>query len=89
MNLRREQRRLDRLVKKRAKADRKAATKAARRAKGQAAASGAEPASRGHGLVGMRERVAALGGTLDAGWTPDGGFQVKAVLPLPEQPPEP
>jgi signal transduction histidine kinase len=36
----------------------------------------------GHGLTGMRERVALLGGTLMAGPAPDGGFVVAAVLPL-------
>lgn len=36
----------------------------------------------GHGLVGMRERVAMLDGRLEAGPTPDGGFSVIAVLPL-------
>jgi signal transduction histidine kinase len=36
----------------------------------------------GHGLTGMRERVALLGGTLSAGPAPDGGFVVAAVLPL-------
>ena len=37
----------------------------------------------GHGLVGMRERVVALGGSLEAGPCPDGGFRVSIVLPLP------
>jgi signal transduction histidine kinase len=36
----------------------------------------------GHGLSGMRERVALLGGSLSAGPSPDGGFLVSAVLPL-------
>jgi signal transduction histidine kinase len=36
----------------------------------------------GHGLVGMRERVTMLGGSLAAGPTEDGGFLVTAVLPL-------
>ena len=36
----------------------------------------------GNGLVGMRERVAVLGGRLDAGATADGGYAVRAVLPL-------
>ncbi|WFB11724.1 histidine kinase [Streptomyces sp. LX-29] len=35
----------------------------------------------GHGLVGLRERAQLLGGTLDAGATPEGGFQVLAVFP--------
>jgi signal transduction histidine kinase len=38
----------------------------------------------GHGLTGMRERVALLGGSLSAGPTPAGGFVVSAVLPLGE-----
>jgi signal transduction histidine kinase len=37
---------------------------------------------RGHGLTGMSERVALLGGSLSAGPTPAGGFVVSAVLPL-------
>jgi len=38
----------------------------------------------GHGLTGMHERVALLGGSLSAGPAPDGGFVVSAVLPLGE-----
>src|SRR5215470_1590443 len=40
----------------------------------------------GHGLAGMRERVALLGGSLSAGPAPDGGFVVSAALPLGEAP---
>jgi signal transduction histidine kinase len=38
----------------------------------------------GHGLTGMHERVALLGGSLSAGPAPEGGFVVSAVLPLGE-----
>lgn len=38
----------------------------------------------GHGLVGMRERAAGLGGRLTVGATPEGGFTVEAALPLAE-----
>ncbi|GGX66092.1 sensor histidine kinase [Streptomyces fructofermentans] len=36
----------------------------------------------GHGLLGMRERVSALGGTCTAGPRYGGGFRVHAILPL-------
>jgi signal transduction histidine kinase len=38
--------------------------------------------SGGHGLVGMRERVALYGGRLDAGRRPSGGFAVRVLLPI-------
>ncbi|MDQ0788188.1 sensor histidine kinase [Streptomyces sp. B3I8] len=37
----------------------------------------------GYGLIGMRERAAAVGGHLHAGRRPEGGFLVRAELPLP------
>jgi signal transduction histidine kinase len=39
-------------------------------------------AGTGKGIVGMRERVGALGGELQAGPRPGGGFRVRARLPL-------
>ncbi|MEV6521397.1 histidine kinase [Longispora sp. NPDC051575] len=38
------------------------------------------------GLVGLRERVRLLGGTLGAGPAPDGGFAVEATVPLAGRP---
>jgi len=40
------------------------------------------PSEGGHGLEGMRERVTALGGRLQAGPSRDGRFRVHAVLPI-------
>ena len=37
----------------------------------------------GHGLVGMQERVALFGGSLEAATAANGGFRVRALLPLP------
>jgi len=37
----------------------------------------------GHGIDGMRERAASVGGELTAGPLPGGGFQVRAQLPVP------
>ena len=39
----------------------------------------------GLGLVGMRERAAVFGGSIDAGPTPAGGFRVEARLPIVER----
>jgi signal transduction histidine kinase len=48
----------------------------------------AEPAGggTGHGIIGMRERAASVGGSFRAGPLPGGGFTVVAELPLVELP---
>lgn len=51
-------------------------------------ATGADAGGSGNGLAGMRERAAALNGTIDAGSRPDGGFRVTAVLPTRPAPQE-
>ncbi|WP_407705722.1 sensor histidine kinase [Streptomyces niveiscabiei] len=45
-------------------------------------ATGADAGGSGNGLAGMRERAAALGGTIEAGAREDGGFRVVAMLPV-------
>ncbi|WP_431900126.1 sensor histidine kinase [Nonomuraea sp. bgisy101] len=42
----------------------------------------APAAGGGHGIIGMRERAELLGGSLEAGPRPEGGFEVRARLPL-------
>lgn len=48
------------------------------------AADPSRPPTPGIGLTGMRERVTALGGTLDAAPREEGGFAVRARLPVGE-----
>jgi signal transduction histidine kinase len=53
---------------------------------GTCCANGAAAMGTGSGIAGMRERAAALGGNLDAGFRPGGGFRVKARLPVSSSP---
>ena len=50
---------------------------------------GPESSGEGHGLLGMRERAAMVGGALTVGRSPGGGFLVEAILPIPAEEPEP
>jgi signal transduction histidine kinase len=49
---------------------------------GTAAARADAHTGRGHGLIGMRERAAVFGGELQAGPRSQGGFAVRASIPL-------
>lgn len=51
-------------------------------------ATGGDAGGSGSGLIGMRERASVLGGTIEAGPRPDGGFRVLARLPLRSAEPE-
>jgi signal transduction histidine kinase len=53
---------------------------------GNGAATSPSTRGSGYGLVGMRERALALGGDLEAGPKPGGGFRVIAVLPFLPRP---
>lgn len=43
---------------------------------------GGAAAAGGHGIAGMRERMRAYGGQVEAGPSPEGGWQVRATAPL-------
>jgi signal transduction histidine kinase len=57
-------------------------TTAARGAPAERSGDGRAAQGSGHGLVGMRERVAVLGGELETGRRVGGGFRVAARLPI-------
>lgn len=46
------------------------------------------PSSRGMGLLGMRERVAALGGDFSLNSPPSGGVRIDVMLPIEKRPPK-
>lgn len=60
-----------------------------RNAPSSSVATGAPPGARGHGLVGMTERAALVGGSVDAAADADGGWTVTAALPVPPPAPQP
>ena len=55
---------------------------------GRGAASAADGHKPGYGLVGMHERIESLGGSVQAGPGPNGGFIVEATIPLSSAAPQ-
>lgn len=53
---------------------------------GRGAPTSSSGAGSGSGLVGMRERANAMGGELQTGRDADGGFRVRALLPVDREP---
>jgi signal transduction histidine kinase len=51
---------------------------------GRGSSGGSATDSGGNGIAGMRERAKALGGNLQSGPRTDGGFRVRAWLPVPD-----
>jgi two-component system sensor histidine kinase DesK len=49
---------------------------------GPTPAPGRQPAKAGAGLAGLRERVATVGGVVEAGGLPDGGFRLRVSIPI-------
>lgn len=56
---------------------------------GRGASAAPDGAPGGHGLAGMRERALALGGSVEAGPRPGGGYAVRAWLPVRHERPSP
>jgi len=56
---------------------------------GRGASAAPDDAPGGHGLAGMRERALALGGSVEAGPRPGGGYAVRAWLPVRYERPSP
>jgi signal transduction histidine kinase len=54
---------------------------------GRGAATSLAASGAGQGLIGMRERVEIYGGAFASGPRPDGGYAVRAVLPVAHRDP--
>jgi signal transduction histidine kinase len=52
---------------------------------GEGGVDGRDDTTTGHGILGMRERVVAVGGEFVAGPRPGGGFRVAARLPVDKE----